>query len=445
MSDTPQPGIYAGNLLVRSNDPLAGVAFVPITLTVTPSSSQGALAGVVQSSGDCDAQLAPLAGASIRIQSANGFSATTQTDASGAYRYYLEPGTYDVTMFAADHLTQTASATMSAGVTTTQDATLRLNKPCIGVTPSSISTTLMFLSNVTVPLTVTSTGAQPLRYVAVEAPFNGEVIGPDAAGYVMVTNVAQQFVDISVTGVFTNLSDDGAVNISSTFPISLYGRSSNALRVGNNGALLFDAITGTVSFANSPMQTAGNYFIAPLWDDFSSERGGIYVQEIGSAPNRALVVQWQDRPRYPAIGGVTFQVHLRENGQVVYVYKDVTFGNTFFDNGANATVGIRGANSGQALQYAFNAPRLRNTFAVCITPSLLSCWDAAWVTMTPSRASAVAGTLPASVLLDSARIGIGTHAMTVTLVNDSTTPLIHVPVTLRVTNGRMYYFPLAFK
>jgi hypothetical protein len=157
------------------------------------------------------------------------------------------------------------------------------------------------------------------------------------------------------------------------------------------------------------------------------------------------VVQWQNRPRYKAIGGATFQVQLRETGQVMFVYKNVNFGNTFFDKGANATVGIRGANSGQVLQYSFNSPKLQNNFAVCITPIQLSCADVFWVTVTPSQTSGLIGSLTVPVILDSARSGLGTHAMTFTLVNNSTTPLINVPITLTVTDGWLYYWSLVFK
>ena len=292
-------------------------------------------------------------------------------------------------------------------------------------------------------------GAQPLRFAVVETFDGGEVIGPDAAGYVMVTHAPQTFVDISKTGVFTNPADDGAFNITTTFPISVYGKSSNMVRVGNNGAMLFGTLTGTVSFANSAMQTSANYFIAPLWDDFSTEQGGVVWQELGNAPNRMLVVQWQNRPRYKAIGGATFQVQLRETGEIIFAYKNVDFGNTFFDKGANATVGIRGANSGQALQYSFNSPKLQNNTTICITSNVASCADVQWVTAIPGQVGSLLGTpassLPVAVLLDSAKSGFGTHTMTLTLVNNSTSALINVPVILTVPLMQpavLRYFPI---
>jgi hypothetical protein len=97
------------------------------------------------------------------------------------------------------------------------------------------------------------------------------------------------------------------------------------------------------------------------------------------------------------------------------------------------------------LQYSFNTPRLQNSVSLCITPVALPCADAGWVTTTPGQADGITSALAASVLLDSARIGLGMHEMTVTLVNNSATPLIHIPVRLTVTGGRMYRLPLVFR
>ena len=46
-----------------------------------------------------------------------------------------------------------------------------------------------------------------------------------------------------------------------------------------------------------------------------------------STPNRKLVVEWYNRPHYANIGSATFEMVLFEDGDILYQYQDVNFGN----------------------------------------------------------------------------------------------------------------------
>ena len=62
-----QPGVYTTALHLNTADPEAQDVSVPVTLTVLPASTQGLLTGVVSTTGSCDVNLAPLAGAQAEL------------------------------------------------------------------------------------------------------------------------------------------------------------------------------------------------------------------------------------------------------------------------------------------------------------------------------------------------------------------------------------------
>jgi len=151
------------------------------------------------------------------------------------------------------------------------------------------------------------------------------------------------FEDISSTGTALGLSDDGEENITIPFAFTLDGVSSSDLRVGNNGGVLFGVTTGNVSVVSSP--TAIGFY--PFADDIDNDYGDVYWETLGTAPNRRVVIQWNDRPHYNnSPSGATFELILYETtNEVSFVYQDLDFGagNTNND-GASAGILIVGAN-----------------------------------------------------------------------------------------------------
>ncbi|MDJ0757303.1 MAG: SdrD B-like domain-containing protein [Ardenticatenaceae bacterium] len=194
--------------------------------------------------------------------------------------------------------------------------------------------------------------------------------GPDTYGYTFAdsseASCTTTFTDISGTGTALGLGDDGEGNITIPFSFDFYGNSSTNLRVGNNGAVLFNTTSGDVDWTNGNLSGAAAGFY-PFWDDIDNDTGNVYWQTLGSSPNRRAIVQWEDRPHFNNIGNSTFQVVLNESdGAIDFVYQDVDFGNATYDNGASATIGISDGGS-DSLTYSQNTASLSGVSAICFT------------------------------------------------------------------------------
>lgn len=438
----PQPGTYTASLRIMNNDPVAQNTVLPVVMTVNPAATQGLLNGIVSSTGICDVNLAPINGAKVFIQGSAGFTQTLYTNASGAYSYYLDQSQspYTVTVSYAEHPTTAVSVGITGGVTTTQNFTLRLQRSCINVDPKNLQATLQLGSATSRTLYLTSTGALPLDYNLFEVPSSLPIGGgPDAFGYTWITST-YSWVD-ATGGTVLGLTDDAEANITSPFAFPYYAGSATALRVGNNGATLFNATAGDVSTLNAAMAAAPDNFIAAFWDDIDSDTGDVYWMVTGSAPNRKLVIEWYNRPHYSNIGSATFEMVLFENGNILYQYQDVDFGNASYNNGASATVGIRGVGAANSLQYSFNQPVLNANQAICfVRPGNAPCdaVDVPWLSESITNTIGLTGTPPTSqminVTLDAAQVPLpGVYTANLLFSHNSPQPAVNIPVTLTVS------------
>jgi hypothetical protein len=113
-----------------------------------------------------------------------------------------------------------------------------------------------------------------------------------------------------------------------------------------------------------------------------------------------VVIEWHNRPHWQfgaGVGMATFEMLLFEDGDILYQYLDVGFGNPAYDLGASATVGIRGPTPSYYLQHSFDAPALANGLALCFDhpASAAVCGFGEvlpWLDVTPT-----AGTLPGGI------------------------------------------------
>ena len=70
--------------------------------------------------------------------------------------------------------------------------------------------------------------------------------------------------------------------------LTFFGVTSSDLRVGNNGAILFDATVGEVGVTNAALPAAAlGLAMAPFWDDMGSDTGDVYWEVQGTTPNRS--------------------------------------------------------------------------------------------------------------------------------------------------------------
>jgi len=199
--------------------------------------------------------------------------------------------------------------------------------------------------------------------------------GPDAYGFRYIDSDEAggpvfSWIDITSSGTALNLTDDGEATITSSFPITFYGVSSTNFRVGNNGAVLFDTTAGEVGYGNYTLPNAnyGRKSFLVFQDDIDADSGNVYWQELGTAPNRMLVIEWFNRPHFSNTGAATFEMILYEGKEeVLFQYLDTDFGNASYNHGISATVGIQGdpqAANNWFLQYSYLTASLHNNLAI---------------------------------------------------------------------------------
>lgn len=157
------------------------------------------------------------------------------------------------------------------------------------------------------------------------------------------------FIDISGTGTGYDITDDGEQNITMSYPFIFQGTIVSDIRIGNNGGILFGVTTGDIATTGTVGGATANG-VYPWWDDMDSETGDVFYEEIGVAPNRIAVIQWDNICNFSGSVGaptVTFQVQIHETtNEIYYVYDDVIFGAPFAaeDFGGLASIGLAGPN-----------------------------------------------------------------------------------------------------
>ena len=198
--------------------------------------------------------------------------------------------------------------------------------------------------------------------------------GPDAYGYTWIDSdeaggPVYNWIDITGTGTALGILDDNEANITIPFSFEFYGVSSTALRIGNNGGIIFNATSGDLLAGNLTLPTA-NWArgMVAYWDDIDDETGNVYWEVQGVEPNRQLIVEWYNRPHYNNTGSVTFEMILYERtNAIVFQYADVGFGSASYDSGVSATVGIQGSSTAADslyLLYSYNTVSLHDNLAI---------------------------------------------------------------------------------
>ncbi len=194
------------------------------------------------------------------------------------------------------------------------------------------------------------------------------------AGYTVDNTCTPTYTSIvGVAGTTAlNQSDDQESNATIPFSFLFFDVSSSNVRIGANGAVLFNATSGNLHYTNNSLPDSndsdigGGSAILPFWDDLNPAQGGdVYYLTRGSAPNREFVVQWNNVPHYYNTGSVTIQLILHEGSDnITFLYPDVNFGSSSYDNGRSATIGLQ-ENTTSALQYSYNTASVTSGSAIC--------------------------------------------------------------------------------
>jgi subtilisin family serine protease len=174
----------------------------------------------------------------------------------------------------------------------------------------------------------------------------------DAFGY--TCTIDPNFQWVSATNPTALFGDDSVISIPLPFPFTLYGEAYSTAHVATNGYLNF--LFPNSIFFNGPIPSFSdpNGAIYPFWDDLIINVGGVFTEELGTAPNRIFVIEYRDADFYP--GGfplVTFEVKLHEaDGTIEFLYLTTPGAG----NGGGATIGLENLDGSIAFQYSVDEP-----------------------------------------------------------------------------------------
>ena len=205
--------------------------------------------------------------------------------------------------------------------------------------------------------------------------------GVDTAGN-YAGELAADFVPIAnLTGTELLTLDDEDIQrvaLPSGFEFPFYGTTiDDYLYVGDNGG---------INTANEPIQSANTGLpassqtdapdIAVYWDDLDpSAGGGVYAWYDGTR----FIISWEDVPHGrdagSSTGDVSVQAHIYRDGRVEFHYLDTDVGDTAYDNGVSATIGIGDPAGGDAVEVSQDSTALLTSgvAAVGVAPSSVVC------------------------------------------------------------------------
>jgi thermitase len=145
--------------------------------------------------------------------------------------------------------------------------------------------------------------------------------------------------------------------------------AGSTLRINSNGYMMFDLGPGDDNNAIIPLAlpTSSNAFLAPYWDDLTlfsnpdhdDER--VFVQTMGTAPNRMLVIEWYRlQQKLDANSDLIFEVVLYErilagepSNRILFQYQRMT---GQYASGDSATIGIEYNSGYDGVMVAYNHP-----------------------------------------------------------------------------------------
>ncbi len=234
----------------------------------------------------------------------------------------------------------------------------------------------------------------------------------DSRGNGRVPGVKYDWIEIENTGrpfAFNNVDNDGCYHTAFPFDFTYYTDVYTKAGISTNGTLYFppyyNGVLYPMSPDNAPIPGTNSYlgysfgrFMAPFWDDLYLPPGWIYYQIFGEAPHRQVVYEFAHVSRragatQPGDTGTFEMIVYEESNAILMQYKDVDFGNSAFDHGASATVGIQDSPE-LGMQYSYNEPAISDRLAILYVPPQQS------ITYTANFAEVTFAVTPEMVLPD---------------------------------------------
>lgn len=253
--------------------------------------------------------------------------------------------------------------------------------------------------------------------------------GPDAFGYTWrdsddPAGPLYAWFDITDVGTDAGAGDDLSLGpFDLGFPLTYYGEIWSAVRVSTNGFLSFNSTSAPYVNPTMPDPAVPNAVLAPFWDDLDASAGGQILTWSDPVGDR-FIVQFKDVPRYASPATETFQVVLRSDGSIVYLYEDVS-------ETGHCTVGLENAAGDDGLTLLYHDDSyLRAGLAIRFEPPGFL----PWVDLSPLAGSVPPGDSSAlNLRFESAGLAPGTHVATLNIAsNDPVQPVMLVPLILTV-------------
>ena len=197
-------------------------------------------------------------------------------------------------------------------------------------------------------------------------------MGPvDTYGYSWVDSnapdptVSFDWIDISGTGTDTGI--DGDDDYGGPFPIgfdfSYYGNTYGMFNASSNGFIMFDGSGYYLYNSEIPNTYNPNNLVAIYWDDLyvshTYNLASIRYETIGLAPERQLVVEFENICELGSSDLMTFEIILNETGEIWFQYGPMN-GNT----AAYATVGIENDDGTIGVEYSSYSESLSDDLAI---------------------------------------------------------------------------------
>ncbi len=198
-------------------------------------------------------------------------------------------------------------------------------------------------------------------------------LAASASAQIVIEPTTTAFADIAATGTSPGTAtDDSEHNVSSAV-LSAAGFAGNELlplaniRIGNNGAVLWNSTAGEIGYINSTtfltmgaanLTTTGNggtfagtKMLCPLWDDNVPLTGQGASTLDWQVVGGNLIIQWTNDDHFAAtgIGTITYQTIIYGGATIAsgaplvdFVYNDTDYGAGLYQNdGGSATIGYK--------------------------------------------------------------------------------------------------------
>jgi subtilisin family serine protease len=373
-------GGTAGDNLVYGEGRLDAYAAV----AATPRGDTGALGGTV-TSGE-----APLAGATVTADGPIDRTATTSAD--GKYNFpKLSTGEYALKATKFGYTIATGTGTVTANGTTTVDlsVTAAASATLSGtVTSAGAPAADALVELVGTPLSTRTNAEGRYSIVAPQGEYNVKVTfasrcADSATKTVALT--ADTTLDITLpervdsygyacgaaSGTYPTLTskldltgDDAVKAVDLPFAVPFYGSTYTAATITTNATVALGTASSTGANTTIPAVGTPNGTLYPFWDDLRVDgEAAIYTGVVGTAPHRSFAVEWRNVSHYSDVNQrLSVMALIGEDGSVVYRYKDVA--GTGLEAGSSATIGLENAAGTVAFQYSYNAPVLKDGFAL---------------------------------------------------------------------------------